>query len=449
MSVEKPTPTGSAGLSPAPTAAEKPMGTFFGQRSSLLSAEIAELIPGGVDSPFRSFKEVGGHTIFFERAKGSRLYDVDGNEFIDYLGAWGPAILGHCVPEVVAACQETLAAGPVFGAPHLLEMELARAVKDAVPSCQMMRFVNSGTEAVMSAVRLARGYTKRDLIIMFEGCYHGHSDSVLASQSHCASDGIPNQSKQNTILVPYNDSSALQNCLETNKGKVAAVLIEPVAGSMGVVPPLPGYLEKVESLCLEHDVVLIFDEVLTGCRVARGGAQGLYGIKPDLTCFGKALGGGMAIGAFGGRREIMLELEPIGKVYQAGTFSGNPLTMAGGIATLKLLADKGVFDHLESLSSLLFDNLQSVIDERHLPVQLQRVGSMFAILFSPTPVTNFKESLRIDGKKFALFYHELLNRGIYLPPSSVDAASVSAAHSVLDIEQTVDACTQALSSVFA
>lgn len=427
---------------------EKQANTFFGKQSAELSAEIAKYIPGGVDSPFRSFKEVGGHTIFFERAQGSRLYDVDGNEFIDYLGAWGPAILGHCVPEVVAACQETLAAGPVFGAPHRLELELARAVSDAVPSCEMVRFVNSGTEAVMSAVRLARGFTKRDLIIMFEGCYHGHSDSVLASQSHSSSDGIPAESKQNTLLVPYNDANALKDCMQANSGRVAAVLIEPVAGSMGVVPPKEGYLKEVERLCRDHNVVLIFDEVLTGCRVARGGAQSLYGINPDLTCFGKALGGGMAIGAFGGRRDIMNELEPIGKVYQAGTFSGNPLTMAGGIATLRLLANPAVYDRMEHLSSTLFEGLQALIDERQLPIQLQRVGSMFAIVFSQNPVTNFEDSLKIDAKKYALFYHELLNGGIYLPPSSVDAAAISAAHSVEDIEQTIEACSGAFLAVF-
>jgi len=300
----------------------------------------------------------------------------------------------------------------------------------------------------MSAVRLARGFTKRDLIIMFEGCYHGHSDSVLASQSHSSSDGIPAESKQNTLLVPYNDASALKDCMQANKGRVAAVLIEPVAGSMGVVPPKEGYLKEVERLCRDHNVVLIFDEVLTGCRVARGGAQSLYGINPDLTCFGKALGGGMAIGAFGGRRDIMNELEPIGKVYQAGTFSGNPLTMAGGIATLNLLLQKSVYDRMERSATLLFAGLQEIIDRRKLPVRLQRVGSMFAIIFSPLPVTNFRESLKIDAAKFARFYHELLNRGIYLPPSSVDAAAISAAHTDDDIEQAIKACDESLKEIF-
>lgn len=426
--------------------------TFYAEKSSEFSKRIAELIPGGVDSPFRSFKEVGGHTIFFERALGSRLYDLDGNEFIDYLGAWGPAILGHCVPAVVKACRESLELGAVFGAPHTLELKLAELLCDAVPTVEMVRFVNSGTEAVMSAVRLARGYTKRDRIIMFEGCYHGHSDSVLASQSHCSSDGIPDQSKQNTLMVPYNNFKALERCLEKNQGSIAAVLIEPVAGSMGVVAPEPGYLQSIEKLCKQHSVVLIFDEVLTGMRIARGGAQELYGIRPDLTCFGKALGGGMAIGAYGGRREIMNCLEPIGKVYQAGTFSGNPLTMAGGIATLELLKDKSHYEKMEQSASLLFeglaDELRSLRSKgKQLPVQLQRVGSMFAILFCEKPVRNFQDSLSINAKQFAAFYHELLKRGIYLPPSSVDAASISAAHSSQDVELTVKACSQSFAQL--
>ena len=422
--------------------------TFFGPKSARLSEEIAALIPGGVDSPFRSFKEVGGHTIFFDRALGSRLYDVDGNEFIDYLGAWGPAILGHCVPEVIAACQEALSLGPVFGTPHRLEIELARLVCEAVPSVEMVRFVNSGTEAVMSAVRLARGYAKRDLIVMFEGCYHGHSDSVLASQSHCSSDGIPEQSRQNTLLVPYNDPKALETCFQIHKGKIAGVVIEPVAGSMGVVAPVEGYLKAVEKICRDNDAVLIFDEVLTGMRVARGGAQTLYGIHPDLTCFGKALGGGMAIGAYGGRKEIMHALEPIGKVYQAGTFSGNPLTMAGGIATLKLLSSStDYYQQMENNAAQLFEGLTQSLKSSKTPIQLQRVGSMFAILFTDQPVTDYRSSLSINSQTFARFYHELLKRGVYFPPSSVDAAAISAAHSSQDIEMTVKAIVESIHSL--
>lgn len=423
-------------------------GTFFSEHSARLSVEIARLIPGGVDSPFRSFNEVGGHTIFFSRAAGSRLYDVDGNEFIDYLGAWGPAILGHCVPEVVEACKRAIEFGAVFGSSHEHELVMAQMLNEAMPGLEMMRFVNSGTEAVMSAVRLARGYKKRDLIVMFEGCYHGHSDSVLASRTHCASEGIPASCQKNTVLAPFNDLPALERCLQEHRTQVAAVLIEPVAGSMGVIPPEPGYLKGVEKLCRDADVLLIFDEVLTGLRVARGGAQELYGVKPDLSCLGKALGGGMPIGAYGGRREIMVELEPTGKVYQAGTFSGNPVTMAGGIATLKLLRDPAVYKRMEARAAQLFDSMNSWSVSKQLPLCFQRVGSMFAIIFAEHPVKNFKDSLQIDSAGFSRFYHQLLKRGVYLPPSSVDAAAISAAHSENDIEATIEALCNALSEVF-
>lgn len=422
--------------------------TFFGPRSAELSEEIAQIIPGGVDSPFRSFKEVGGHTIFFDKASGSRLFDVDGNEFIDYLGAWGPAILGHCVPEVVAACKNAVEFGPVFGSPHVYELKLARLLREAMPSIEMARFVNSGTEAVMSAVRLARGYKKRDIIVMFEGCYHGHSDSVLASRTHCSSDGIPDSSKQFTVQVPYNDLEALKACLQNLKGEVAAVLIEPVAGSMGVIPPEPGYLQGVEKLCKQNDVLLIFDEVLTGLRVARGGAQELFGIRPDITCLGKALGGGMAIGAYGGRRVIMQALEPIGKVYQAGTFSGNPVTMAGGIATLELLKDQTLYKNMEARSQQLFEGIASWSGFKKMPLQLQRCGSMFALVFAESPVKNLKDSLKIDATLFSRFYHKLLKRGIYFPPSSVDAAALSAAHSEEDVETTVKAICESLAELY-
>lgn len=421
--------------------------TFFAEQSAKYSEEIARLIPGGVDSPFRSFKEVGGHTLFFARAQGSRLFDLDGNEYIDYLGAWGPAILGHCVPTVVEACKKAVEHGPVFGSPHMYELQLAQLLNEAMPSMEMMRFVNSGTEAVMSAVRLARGYKKRDLIVMFEGCYHGHSDSVLASQGHCSSDGIPDVSKQNTLLVPFNDAEALSVCLNEHKGRVAGVIIEPVAGSMGVIPPAEGYLQRVSEICKANDVLLIFDEVLTGLRVARGGAQSIYGVTPDLTCLGKALGGGMAIGAYGGRREVMEALEPIGKVYQAGTFSGNPVTMAGGIATLTELKNSDAYLMMESRSEQLFAGISEWLKSHSFPLQLQRVGSMFCLIFAEAAVRNFKDSLKIDSHRFARFYHELLRRGIYLPPSSVDAAAISAAHSEKDIEQSIKAICESLAAV--
>lgn len=421
--------------------------TFYAEGSADFSKRIAEVIPGGVDSPFRSFHEVGGHTLFFNRATGSKLYDLDGNCFIDYLGAWGPAVLGHCHPALVKACNYVLASGPIFGAPHALELELATLLIEAVPSLEMVRFVNSGTEAVMSAVRLARGASRRSLIIMFEGCYHGHSDAVLASRSHSSSSGIPKETSDNTILVPYNDAEALEACLRQYSGQVAACLIEPVAGSMGVVPPEPGYLMAVAEICRRNDVLLIFDEVLTGLRVAHGGAQALYGIKPDLTCFGKALGGGMPIGAYGGSKELMTRLQPLGDVYQAGTFSGNPLTMAGGVATLKTLSDKGIYDWLEERTAQLFAGLQAEINKKNLPLQLARVGSMFALIFAERPVRNFIDSQKIDSKRFAHFYHLLLERGIYFPPSSVDAAALSAAHSQSDVEETIRACAEAFAHI--
>lgn len=413
-------------------------------RSQQLSKEIAELIPGGVDSPFRSFKEVGGDTIFFNRGLGSRIFDVDGNEYIDYLGAWGPAILGYCYPEVVAACQQAVASGALFGAPHEAELTLARELTATMPSMEQVRFVNSGTEAVMSAIRLARGFTGRDLIVMCEGGYHGHSDAVLASVSHRSSAGIPSATARNTVLVPFNDTKALQKVLRARGKRVAALLIEPVCGSMGVVPPADGYLQEVAQLCAAHDVLLIFDEVLTGLRIARGGAQAYYGIKPDLTCLGKALAGGMPIGAFGGRKDIMQHLEPIGKVYQAGTFSGNPVTMAGGIKTLQILDNPEIYEHLEERSQHLCEGLSRSIRKYGAAIQLQRVGSMFAVIFAPNPVRNFQDSLSIDATAFAKFFHYLLNNGVYLPPSSVDAACLSAAHSPEDIERTIEICDQAI-----
>lgn len=416
-------------------------------RSQALSQEIARLIPGGVDSPFRSFHEVGGHTIFFNKALGSKLYDVDGNVYIDYLGSWGPAILGHCPPAVVAACQEQISRGAVFGAPHELELELARKLTETMPSMQQVRFVNSGTEAVMSAIRLARGYTGRNLIVTFTGSYHGHCDSVLASRTHTASSGVPEASAQNTLQVPYNSLDALKLCLEANAGEIAAVLIEPVCGSMGVVPPEPGYLQGVEKLCRQHACLFICDEVLTGLRCARGGAQSVFGVTPDLTCLGKALGGGMPIGAYGGKAEIMSELMPLGKVYQAGTFSGNPVTMAGGIATLSLLASGSAYEDMEKRAQELFAGLARAAAEADLPVQLQRVGSMFAILFTERPVKNYSDHLTINQDRFNQFFHLVLARGIYLPPSAVDAACLSAAHTTDDIAETVAICQIAFEQI--
>lgn len=428
--------------------------------SSKLSKEIEEFIPGGVNSPFRSFHEVGGHTIFVDRGAGSKVYDADGNEYIDYVGAWGPAILGHGNEKITDAVTEVIKHGPLFGAPHKLELELAKKIVETVPSIDMIRFVNSGTEAVMSTIRLARGFTGKDLIVMFEGCYHGHSDSVLASTKHKHSSGIPDGSSQNTITCPFNDLEALDRCLANHKGKVAGVIIEPVAGSMGVVAPQPGYLQGLRELCTKYGVVLIFDEVLTGFRIAYGGAQLLYDVEPDLTCYGKALGGGMPIGAYGGKREIMRKLMPIGDVYQAGTFSGNPVTMAGAIAILDQLSDPKAYDILEERSKQMFDGVAQSISNINkqrsaaginspIPLQLARVGSMFAFLFSPHPVTNFEESKAIDAETFAKFFHDILANGIMLPPTAVDAACLSVVHSHEDIQRTVAVCEQALAKLFA
>lgn len=417
-------------------------------RSEQCAQILAELTPGGVNSSFRSFVEVGGHTIFFSHASGSKVFDIDGNAYIDYLGAWGPAVLGHCHPQIIAACQEALARGPVFGAPHELEIEMAQLLINAIPSIEQVRFVNSGTEAVMSAIRLARGATGKNKIIIFAGSYHGHSDSVLASRNPAASAGITAGNAQDTLVVEYNDLDALEQCLKAFKNDIAAVLVEPVAGSMGVVPPQPGYLESMRKLCTAYDALLIFDEVLTGFRVAYGGAQALYGIRPDLTCFGKALGGGMPIGAYGGRKDLMSQLLPDGKVYQAGTFSGNPVTMAGGIAMLKLLSNPKIFDDLEKLGSRFFTGLQKEIDRLGVPVQLQRSGSIFAIVFAPHPVRNYKESLAINSKQYAQFFHYLLERGIYMPPSSVDAACISTTHFIKEIDYTTAICAESLVKVF-
>ena len=410
---------------------------------------IEQLIPGGVDSPFRAFHEVGGQAIFFEKAAGSKLYDIDGNVYIDYLGSWGPAILGHCPPAVIERCCEVLKLGPVFGAPHMLELSMAEHVTAACPSIEKVRFVSSGTEAVMSAIRLARGFSGREKIVMFEGCYHGHSDAVLASDNHKSSSGIPQGSQAATLQAKFNDLDSVEDLFKRYPGQIGCVIVEPIAGSMGVVPPAPGFLKGLRSLCDDHDAVFVLDEVITGFRVALGGAQSLYDVTPDLTCFGKALGGGMPIGAYGGRKEIMQKLIPDGDVYQAGTFSGNPVTMAGGIATIQLLQDPNVFAHMEERGAQLFAGLAGPIAAAGWPVQLQRVGSMFAILFCDQPVTNYQDSLRVDHARFSKFFHHLLDHGVYMPPSGIDAACLSAAHSVADIGQTIEVMEAGLKLAFA
>lgn len=410
-------------------------------KSESLSNEISKVIPGGVNSPFRSFREVGGHTLFIEKGEGAFVFDVDGNKYIDYVGAWGPSILGHANEKVLKKIKRTLDKGALFGAPHTLELELAQKIIDMVPSVENIRFVNSGTEAVMSSIRLARGFTGKDKVIMFEGCYHGHSDSTLKTNKQNHSKGIPDSFGANTVEATFNDLNSVDKLFEKNKGEIACVIVEPVTGSMGVIEPEPDFLAGLRSLCTKYDAILIFDEVLTGFRVAYGGAQCLYNVKPDITCFGKLLGGGMPIGAYGGKKEIMDQLMPLGKVYQAGTFSGNPLSMAGGVATLELLNEPGVYDSLERQSNKLFQGLEGALDkvfqEADKPIRLVRVGSMFSILFAGHPVTDFNSSESIDEKLFAKVFQAMLTRGVYLPPSAYDAACLSTEHNDSVIEETI------------
>ena len=411
-------------------------------------AQLEKLIPGGVNSPFRSFADVGGYPITIASGNGAHVTDIDGNEYIDYLGAWGPAVLGYCPPQVVAACKSAIELGAVFGAPHRLELEMARLLIDMIPTLEKVRFVNSGTEAVMSAVRLARGATGRNIIVMFEGGYHGHSDSLLASQTHSSSQGLLAPASNYTIAVPYNNVDALEECLKQNQDDLAAVVIEPVCGSMSVVLPEPGFLKAVEDLCRRYGALLIFDEVLTGFRIAAGGAQALYGVNPDLICYGKALGGGMPIGAYGGSATLMDKLQPLGRVYQAGTFSGNPVTMAAGVEILKLLGDKAVFERLEALTNRLQVGLESAVSKLGCPVRMQRAGSMFAVVFAPHKVVDYQSSLSIDSQAFARFFHHCLKNGVYLPPSAVDAACLSAAHNNQDIDRTVQVFSAALEDIY-
>jgi glutamate-1-semialdehyde 2,1-aminomutase len=420
------------------------------KESFALGRKIEQVIPGGVDSPFRAFHEVGGQAIFFERGEGAYLYDLDGNKYLDYLGAWGPAIAGHAPSAVTTKTQEILIKGPVFGAPHTLEFAMAQRVIEAIPNhaVEMIRFVSSGTEAVMSAIRLARGYSGKSRIMLFEGGYHGHSDSTLASTTHQASSGIPRGLSEETIQCIYNDLVSVEATLQKYPNEIAAVIVEPVCGSMGVVVPQPGFLEGLRELCTKYSVLLIFDEVITGFRLAYGGAQEYYKVKADITCFGKALGGGMPIGAYGASKEIMAALIPGGDVYQAGTFSGNPLTMAGGVAILDLLKATNPYEHMDYLGQILEENLNQVIKEEDYPLTFSRAGSMFSLNFAREPITNFSASKKVDTESYARFFHLCLDSGIYLPPSAQDAACISSAHSLKDIQVTSEIMQAALAKVF-
>ena len=403
-------------------------------------ARAAKRIPGGVNSPVRAFRSVGGTPPFIARGEGSRIIDVDGNSYIDYVGSWGPLLLGHRHPAILAAIEGALEIGTSFGAPTEGEIELADLIAEAVPSMEMVRLVNSGTEATMSAIRLARGFTGRDLTVKFEGCYHGHVDSLLvkagsgmATLAIADTAGVPKAFADTTLALPYNSIPALEEAFRAHGGQIASVIVEPVAGNMGCVPPAPGFLEALRVITARNGALLIFDEVMTGFRVAFGGAQALFGIHPDLSTFGKVIGGGLPIGAYGGRADIMAKIAPTGPVYQAGTLSGNPLAVASGLAMLRYLkAHPNVYAQIEDRAAALTSNPP-------MGVTINRVGSMFTFFFTEQPVTNWDSAKLSDTKAFGRFFHWMLNHGVYLAPSQFEAGFVSAAHTEEDIKNTLSA----------
>ena len=417
-------------------------------------AEAKALIPGGVDSPVRAFGGVGGTPVFFESGHGARVQDADGNVYIDFLGSWGPLIVGHTHPRVVAALRDQAGKGTTFGAPCELETELARRVCSRVPACERVRVVSSGTEATMSAIRLARAATGRHAIVKVDGCYHGHADSLLVKAGSGiltlgipGSPGVPPALAELTHVVPYNDAGALDRLLETHGASIACVILEPIAGTMGVVPPEPGYLQAVRDLTRRHGVVFICDEVMTGFRVHRGGAQRLYGIDPDLSCFGKVIGGGLPVGAYGGRAELMERIAPAGPVYQAGTLSGNPLAMRAGIETLDILDAPGTYEGLEAASSKIAAGLESAAREAGIAATINRVGSMFTGFFTGTRVVDWATAATADTKRYAAFFHAMLRRGVYLAPSQFEAAFVSTAHGDDEIAGTLEAARGAFAEI--
>jgi len=423
-------------------------------RSKQLFEEAKRYLPGGVDSPVRAFKAVGGTPLFIKRGYGSRLYDEDGNEFIDYIGSWGPLILGHAHPRVVKAIKKAVEHGSSFGAPTELETTLAKLISEAMPSIEMVRFVNSGTEATMSAIRLARAFTVRNKVVKFAGCYHGHSDGLLAKAGSGmatlgipTSPGVPTAVTADTLVTTYNNVEAVEQLFKDFASDIAAVIVEPVAGNMGVVLPQPGFLECLRSLTRQSGALLIFDEVITGFRVAYGGVQSLYNIVPDLTCLGKIIGGGLPVGAYGGRRDIMELVAPSGPVYQAGTLAGNPLAMTAGIETLAILKKSGTYEELEKKSSFLVKGIIEVASKAGVDIQLPRIGSMFTIFFATDPVTDYEAAARADTTLYARFFHQMLSQGVYFPPSQFEAAFVSVAHTHKDIQSTIDSVGKAFTSL--
>jgi glutamate-1-semialdehyde 2,1-aminomutase len=419
--------------------------------SEELFAEALRYIPGGVNSPVRAFRAVGGTPFFACKAKGARVFDVDGRQYIDYVGTWGPAILGHAPARIVKAVRKAAGQGTSFGIPNPLEVKMARMVCEAVPSVQKVRMCNSGTEACMSAIRLARGFTGREKIIKFDGCYHGHADSLLVKAGsgaltfgHPDSAGVPAAFTQHTIVVPFNEIEPVRAVFAANAGKIAGVILEPVPGNAGLYPPREGFLEFLRDITAREGALLIFDEVMTGFRLAFGGAQERFGIRPDLTCFGKIIGGGLPVGAFGGRAEIMDCLAPLGPVYQAGTLSGNPLAMAAGLAALEELAGKRAYAKLEELGAALETGLKEAAKAAGIPVQFNRVGSMFCAYFVREPVHNLAGAMKSDRARFAKYFHAMLQRGIYFAPSQFEAGFLSTAHTMEDIGQTVAAARESL-----
>jgi len=413
-----------------------------------------QVIPGGVNSPARAFGGVGGDPLVMARGDGAYLYDIDGNRLIDYVGSWGPHLLGHRHPAVMAAIEDALTRGTSFGAPTELETEMAEFVCAAVPSIEKVRMVSSGTEATMSAIRLARGFTKRDVIIKFAGCYHGHVDSLLVQAGSAAttlgvpsSPGVPNGCTADTISLEYNNVADLTEAFERRGNEIACVILEPVVGNMGCVPPVPGFLEACRELCDKYGSVLIFDEVMTGFRVAFGGAQERFGIRPDLTTLGKVIGGGLPVGAYGGRADIMNCISPVGPVYQAGTLSGNPLAMACGLATLKTLKESNPYPRLETETQRLVAGLTQAATDAGLPHTSAQVGSMFTLFFNPDPVTNYTIAARSDTQRFARYFWGMIDRGIYLPCSQYEANFVSAAHRAEDIDATIAAAKEVLAEI--
>src|SRR5437016_4633015 len=437
-------------------------------RSEALFAEALKYIPGGVNSPVRAFRAVGGQPFFVNKANGARVWDVDGNEYIDYVCTWGPAILGHAHPRIIRAVQQAAENGTSFGIPNPYEVTMAKLVCSAVPSAQKVRMCNSGTEACMSSIRLARGFTRRDKIIKFDGCYHGHADSLLVKAGsgaltfgHPDSAGVPAAFTQHTIVLPFNDTDAVKAAFEANKGQIAGIILEPVPGNAGLYLPKPGYLEFLRKITADNSALLIFDEVMTGFRLAWGGAQGRFGIRPDLSCFGKIIGGGLPVGAFGGRADIMDFLAPLGPVYQAGTLSGNPLAMAAGIAALEELRGEvgqasclteqagslshsgaDAFAHLEQLGVQLEAGMKDAAKAAKVPVQFNRCGAMFCAYFTDRPVHNLAEAMFSDREQFKRFFQSMLAQGIYQAPSQFEAGFISTAHTEADVENTVDAAAK-------